>query len=163
MPPWQPRPPTRKVPFDPLVDLDGLWTPELADRYLPIPGMPPAKYECLDGKLLMGPRGGTANMFAVWQLGKRLETAAEQEGHHFYLTVDVLLDGPEVDRARFRGARAARARTHLDPAERGAVEIELLGLEDGKYRTHASSTQAEPFETDLPFPLSFDPSELLER
>lgn len=38
--------------FDPLVDLDGLWTTDLADRYLPIEGAPPAKYECADGKLI---------------------------------------------------------------------------------------------------------------
>lgn len=44
--------------FDPLVELYGLWTPELADRYLPIPGMPPAKYECLDGKLIVSPYEG---------------------------------------------------------------------------------------------------------
>lgn len=191
-------------PFDPLVDLDGLWTPELADRYLPIPGMPPAKYECLDGKLITSPREGTANMFAVWQLGKRLETAAEQEGHHFYLTVNVLLDVQKWIEPDFVVLRQpGHGRTWIPPdevllagecvspsskrndrvdkpekcAEAGIpyfmrvevnyqlrrVEIELLRLEDGKYRTHASSAQAEPFETDLPFPLSFDPAELLER
>ncbi|QUH00257.1 Uma2 family endonuclease [Saccharopolyspora erythraea] len=78
--------------FDPLVDLDGLWTPELADRYLPIPGMPPAKYECLDGKLIVSPREGTANMFAVWMLGKLLEPAAAANGNRFYLTVNLQLD-----------------------------------------------------------------------
>ena len=78
--------------FDPLIDLDGLWTPELADRYLPIPGMPPAKYECLDGKLIVSPREGTANMFAVWTLGKLLETAANKVDHRFYLTVNLQLD-----------------------------------------------------------------------
>lgn len=31
--------------FDPLVDLDGLWTTELADRYLPLPELPAARYE----------------------------------------------------------------------------------------------------------------------
>lgn len=42
-------------PFDPLVDFDGMWTVELAERYLPIPGAPLAKYECWDGRLYMAP------------------------------------------------------------------------------------------------------------
>ncbi|ALG14307.1 hypothetical protein [Kibdelosporangium phytohabitans] len=29
--------------FDPLVDLYGVWTTDLAERYLPIEGAPPAK------------------------------------------------------------------------------------------------------------------------
>ena len=191
-------------PFDPLVDLDGLWTPELADRYLPIPGMPPAKYECLDGKLIMSPREGTANMFAVWQLGKQLETAAEQAGHHFYLTVDVLLDvqkwiEPDFvvlrrpghgrtwippDDVLLVGECVSRSNKHNDRVNKPGmcgeaeipyfmrvevnyrsrrVEVELLRLENGKYRTEAVGSEAERFETDLPFQLSLDPAELLER
>ncbi|MGW1676557.1 Uma2 family endonuclease [Saccharopolyspora sp. NPDC002376] len=191
------------APFDPLVDLDGLWTPELADRYLPIPGMPPAKYECLDGKLIMSPRDGTANMFAVWELGERMKPAATKSGHHFYLTVnlllgvqgwiepdfvvlnrtgrgrvwippeDVLIAGECVSPSSKQNDRVAKPakcakvgipyfmRVEVNYAD-GRVDVELLRLEDGKYRSQARGSEVEIFETDLPFPLSFDPAELLE-
>lgn len=37
--------------FDPLIDLDGMWTTELADRYLPLPELPfftlvDGEYQC---------------------------------------------------------------------------------------------------------------------
>lgn len=190
--------------FDPLVDLDGLWTPELAERYLPIPGMPPVKYECMDGRLIMSPREGTANMFAVWTLGKLLEPAATENGHHFYLTVnvllgvqqwiepdftvlttsghgrtwippsDVLLVGECVSPSSKRKdhvqkpAKCAEAgipyfmRVEVDYAD-SCVDVELLRLDNGTYRKHARGNEFGRFETDLPFPLSFDPAELLER
>ncbi|MEV4731350.1 Uma2 family endonuclease [Saccharopolyspora sp. NPDC049426] len=76
-------------PFDPLVDLDGLWTPELADRYLPIPGMPPAKYECLDGKLIVSPYEGSANVYAADELRLRMREPARQLGGAAYTTLNV--------------------------------------------------------------------------
>ncbi|MGW5643299.1 Uma2 family endonuclease [Saccharopolyspora sp. NPDC003752] len=191
------------APFDPLVDLDGLWTPELAERYLPIPGMPPVKYECLDGKLIMSPREGTANMFAVWTLGKYLEPTAAKSGNRFYLTVNVLLDvkkwiepdfvvlkqsgqgrvwiphedvllagecvspsSKENDRVN-KPARCAEVgipyfmRVEVNYSD-GRVNVELLRLQDGRYRPQARGSEVEIFETELPFPLSFDPAELLE-
>ncbi len=101
--------------FDPLIGLDGLWTPELADRYLPIPGMPPAKYECLDGKLITSPREA---MFAIWTLGKHLEPAAAECGHLFYLTVNLLLDVQkwiELDFVVLK--RSGRGRTWIPPED----------------------------------------------
>jgi Uma2 family endonuclease len=191
------------APFDPLVDLDGLWTPELADRYLPIPGMPPAKYECLDGKLIMSPREGTANMFAVLELGQYMKPSAAKSGYHFYLTVnlrlgvqkwiepdfavlrqsghgriwipadDVLIAGECVspsskhnDRVK-KPAECAKAgipyfmRVDVDYAD-ARVDVELLRLEDGRYRPQTRGSESESFETDQPFPLSFDPATLLE-
>ncbi|MGC5334915.1 hypothetical protein [Micromonospora sp. DT62] len=35
--------------FDPLVDLDGRWTTQFADRYLPLPELPDTRHECIDG------------------------------------------------------------------------------------------------------------------
>jgi Uma2 family endonuclease len=190
--------------FDPLVDLDGLWTPALADRYLPISGMPPAKYECLDGKLIVSPREGTTNMFAVWALGKRLEPAASASGHHFYLTVnlelgqqrwiepdftilkqaghgrvwippaDVLLVGECVSPSSRKNDRIDKPavcaeagipyfmRVEVSYARR-RVEVELLRLSDGRYETEAKALDGQVFETKLPFPLAFDPADLLEE
>jgi hypothetical protein len=35
--------------FDPLVDLGGMWTTQFADRHLPLPELPDARYECIGG------------------------------------------------------------------------------------------------------------------
>lgn len=64
--------------FDPLVDLHGLWTLDLAERYLPIDGVPPAKYECLDGRLIMTPRGSSTVSHAIGQLCVRLLKMEDQ-------------------------------------------------------------------------------------
>lgn len=77
--------------FDPLVELHGLWTPELADRYLPIPGMPPAKYECLDGQLLLSPYGGSANIHAADELREMSKPHARDAGGAAYTTLNVQL------------------------------------------------------------------------
>jgi Uma2 family endonuclease len=81
--------PAHDQPFDPLVDLDGLWTPELADRYLPIDGAPPARYEAANGKLIMSPREGSANSWAAVQLAVRLDTPARTAGHAVYSALNV--------------------------------------------------------------------------
>lgn len=191
------------APFDPLIDLDGLWTPELAERYLPISGVPPAKYECLDGKLIMRPREGSAATFAVSELGQRMKPAASSNGHHFYLAVNLLLGvqkwiepdfavltrsgrgrvwippedvllvgecmspaGRRNDRTR-RPAQCSEAnipyfmRLEVNYAD-AQVDVELLRLEGSRYRPQARGSDVESFETDLPFPLAFDPAELLE-
>lgn len=44
--------------FDPLIDFDGLWTTDLAERYLPLPELPYARYQCIDGRLVVSPTGG---------------------------------------------------------------------------------------------------------
>ncbi|MER5389293.1 Uma2 family endonuclease [Saccharopolyspora sp. NPDC002686] len=194
------------APFDPLVDLDGLWTPELADRYLPIPGMPPAKYECLDGKLIMSPYEGSANIYAADELYIRMRAPARQLGGNAYTTLN--LEMPQFSSLRWtqpdfavlrepaRGrvwipaqafllvgecvSRSTRRNDYVDkPAEyakagipyfmrveikyeQERASVELLRLEDGTYRDHAKALSGQTFETDLPFPLSFDPIELLE-
>ncbi|GAA2811839.1 Uma2 family endonuclease [Saccharopolyspora taberi] len=189
--------------FDPLIDLDGLWTPELADRYLPIPGMPPAKYECLDGKLIVSPYEGTANAYAADELRYRMREPARTLGGAAYTTINVqlgqqrwiepdfvVLNSPgrgrvwvPADRVLLVGecvSPSSRRNDRIDkPAlcaqagipffmrveisyARQRVEAELLRLEDGAYRDHAKALDGQRFETEEPFPLAFDPAELLE-
>lgn len=52
------------IRFDPLVDLDGMWTTQFADRYLPLPELPDARYECIDGRLVMTPAEVGTNSYA---------------------------------------------------------------------------------------------------
>ena len=80
--------------FDPLVELAGLWTAQMAERYLPIEGMPPAKYECLDGNLIMSPYEGTAEGYAAVELVARLRGPVRKAGHRLYSTVNVQF-GPQ--------------------------------------------------------------------
>ena len=61
-------------PFDPLVDLAGLWTTRLAERYLPLDDLPPAKYECVNGRLIMSPREGAYQVAARAVSGQEFRT-----------------------------------------------------------------------------------------
>jgi hypothetical protein len=42
------------------------------------------------------------------------------------------------------------------------VHVELSRLVDGKYVVHAKALAGQRFETEVPFPISFDPVVLLE-
>ena len=75
--------------FDPLVEFDGVWTTELAEKYLPIPGAPPSKYECVDGHLIMSPRENTANSFAAGELYAFFRAPARAAGYRAYLTTNL--------------------------------------------------------------------------
>lgn len=77
------------APYDPLVALEGSWTTDLAERHLPIPNAPPARYECWDGKLIMTPRLGTDPLFATWMLGRLLEAASTTAGHRLHRATDL--------------------------------------------------------------------------
>jgi Uma2 family endonuclease len=81
-------------PFDPLIDLDGLWTPELAEHYLPIEGAPPARYEAVNGKLVMSPREGSANSWAAGRLLILLDRPAHAAEYAVYTALNVQL-GPK--------------------------------------------------------------------
>ncbi|GAA1132601.1 Uma2 family endonuclease [Kribbella jejuensis] len=81
--------PAPEYPFDPLIDLDGLWTVELAQRYLPIEGMPPARYEAAEGRLRMSPREGSANSWAAAELVALLRSPARVAGHALYTALNV--------------------------------------------------------------------------
>ena len=78
-----------EYPFDPLIDLDGLWTVELAQRYLPIKGMPPARYEAAAGRLRMSPREGSAHSWATAELIALLRQSARAAGHAVYSALNV--------------------------------------------------------------------------
>jgi Uma2 family endonuclease len=76
-------------PFDPLIDLDGLWTVELAQRHLPIEGMPPARYEAAAGRLRMSPREGSAYSWASLRLAFQLDAPARTAGNAVYSALNV--------------------------------------------------------------------------
>lgn len=66
--------------FDPLIDFAGQWNVRLAERYLPRPDMPKAKYECVDGRLYVTPTEGFANSFGELELAHILRDAANDAG-----------------------------------------------------------------------------------
>ncbi|MFE0591033.1 Uma2 family endonuclease [Micromonospora echinospora] len=80
--------------FDPLVDLDGMWTTALADRYLPLPELPQARYECTDGRLVMTPAEVGSNSFGEARLIRLLAPAAEAAGFYVYGQVNLTF-GPQ--------------------------------------------------------------------
>lgn len=187
--------------FDPLVDLAGLWTTELAERYLPIPGVPPAKYECLDGHLIMSPCEGAWNSYGEMELGALLREPARRAGFRVYSRVNMRFGEQrwiEPDLAVLRGTsgqlwvpseKVAMPVEFVSPSSRwtdeygkpkvcaeagvpyflrvniqpcSSVRVELLRLQGHEYVPHACARDGERFETDLPFPFSFDPEVLLE-
>ncbi|WP_344872808.1 Uma2 family endonuclease [Allokutzneria multivorans] len=82
--------------FDPLIDLAGMWTTELAERYLPIPGTPLVKYECLDGNLIMSPYEGSPNGYAVVELMALMRSPAKEANRPVYPTLNIALGpGPQ--------------------------------------------------------------------
>lgn len=188
--------------FDPLVELYGMWTTEMAEHYLPIPhAQLIGKYECLDGYLIMSPREGSPNSFAALELGHILRDPARAAGHRAYSALNVefhpsrwiepdlvVLKEPVKDLTwvpadkvlipiEFVSASSRRRdridkpavcahagipyfmRVEIDDHE---VHVELFKLDDGKYTVHAKALAGQRFETDLPFPISFDPAVLLE-
>lgn len=75
--------------FDPLADFDGLWTTRLADRYLPLPELPTARYECIDGRLVMTPTEVGANSYGEITLAHLLRPAAHAAGFYVYGPVNL--------------------------------------------------------------------------
>ncbi|MCE7005153.1 Uma2 family endonuclease [Kibdelosporangium philippinense] len=188
--------------FDPLVELYGMWTTELAEHYLPIPfASLVGKYECLDGYLIMSPREGSRNSFAASALNRLLFDPALEAGHLAYLTLNVEFEPrtwiePDlvVLKEPVNGltwvpadkvlipvefvSTSSRRRDRIDKpklcAEAGIpyfmrveidnreVHVELFQLDDGQYRLHAKALTGQRFETEVPFPISFDPVVLLE-
>jgi Uma2 family endonuclease len=66
--------------FNPLTEFDGRWTTALAELYLPVEGIPPAKYECVDGKLILSPRESFRNGFVPIKLARLAYDSAEAAG-----------------------------------------------------------------------------------
>lgn len=189
------------LPFDPLVDLHGIWTTELAELYLPIPGAPRVKYECLDGFLVMSPYEGSPNGFGMLQLAMLLNDKAMQAGRRVYPTVNVefgpqrwiqpdmtVLKEPIRDLTWIPAdlvlmpvefvSASSRRRDRIDkPAEcaragipyfmrvefaRESVKVELSQLDGDRYKPLTAGFSGQQFETEVPFPMSFDPAQLLE-
>ena len=69
--------------FDPMIDFDGQWNTTLADRYLPLPGLAKARYECIDGRLFVTPTEAFSNTYGEGQLLRILGASADSAG--FYL------------------------------------------------------------------------------
>ncbi|MGX9295431.1 Uma2 family endonuclease [Tsukamurella paurometabola] len=78
--------------FDPLVEFAGGWTTELAEEYLPIDRLPPVAYECLGGRLVMGPVEGSANSWGELELASVMRLPARKAGYVVYNPLNVLFD-----------------------------------------------------------------------
>lgn len=191
-------------PFDPLIDFDGMWTTELAEHYLPLPHVPAAKYECLDGKLIMSPYESARNSRAAMRFAILNDSSATAAGLYIHGTVNVtfaidrwiqpdltVLNQPGEDlvwvpsslvtlvgelvsptsRKRDRVEKpalcaAAGIPFYLEIEVRGGLEeatVHLYQLDDGSYQPLAKALAGQRFETELPFPMSFDPAQLLDR
>jgi hypothetical protein len=192
--------------FDPLVDLDGMWTTQLADRYLPLPELPTARYECIDGRLVMTPAEVGTNSFGEAKLIRILGSAAETAGYYMYgqvnLTfgpqrwiqpdVTILHTLPETDEedrwipvalctmAVEFVSPGSRRQDFVDKPRRcaeggvpyfmrveivrrlGHAAVELFSLaEGGGYVTDAQAVSGQRLRADAPFPIDFDPAQLL--
>jgi Uma2 family endonuclease len=77
-------------PFDPLVDLAGIWTTTFAERYLPIDGAPPVKYECIDGKLVMSPYEASPNGYGMLRLAMLIDSPVRAAGCRVYPSVNLI-------------------------------------------------------------------------
>lgn len=192
--------------FDPLVDLDGIWTTQLAEQYLPLPQLPDVRYECIDGRLVMTPAEVGTNSYAEIELAHLLKPAAKAAGFYVYgqvnLTftpqrwiqpdVTVLHGLPKDDEEdRWIPARlctvavefvspGSRRQDFVDKPRRcaatgvpyfmrvelsrrlrhAAVELFALGTSP-VYDTVARAASGERLRADAPFPIDFDPAELL--
>ncbi|WNV91538.1 Uma2 family endonuclease [Umezawaea sp. Da 62-37] len=190
-------------PFDPLVELAGMWSTEVAEHYLPIPGFNVGKYECLDGNLIMSPYESSTNSYAAYQLQKRLDAPAVATKHRVYGTVNVAFQStrwiqPDVTVLNQPAAGlvwvpphyvtmvvefvspSSRKRDRIDKpllcaeagipyfmevevsAQRKTATVRLLKLGVADYEELASAIAGHLFETSLPFPISFDPKDLLD-
>ncbi|MCK2236433.1 MULTISPECIES: Uma2 family endonuclease [unclassified Crossiella] len=189
-------------PFDPLVDFDGMWTTALAEHYLPLPYVPAAKYECLDGKLIMSPHEPSQNSYAAAQLSYLAILAAKGTPFRVYGTVNLpftperwiqpditVLNGSAEGAVWVEPTLVTLAGEVVSPtSRRGRIDkptlcaeagipfylwvqvnhaleqaaVHLYKLDHGTYRPYAGALAGQKFETDLPFPMSFDPAELLD-
>ncbi|MFG1899314.1 Uma2 family endonuclease [Micromonospora carbonacea] len=192
--------------FDPLVDLDGIWTTQLAEQYLPLPQLPDVRYECIDGRLVMTPAEVGTNSYAEGKLIRILGPTAESAGFYVYGRVNLtftpqrwiqpdvtVLHGLPKDDEEDRWVPArlctmavefvspgSRRQDFVDKPRRcatagvpyfmrvevsrrlrhAAVELFALGT-SGVYDTVARAVSGERLRADAPFPIDFDPAELL--
>jgi Uma2 family endonuclease len=72
--------PISEPDFDPLVEFVGMWNTRLAERYLPIPELPGAKYECVEGRLFVTPSEAFSNAYGESRLVRLLSGTGEAAG-----------------------------------------------------------------------------------
>jgi hypothetical protein len=75
--------------FDPVIDFDGQWNTTLADRYLPLPGLEKARYECIDGRLYVSPTEAFSNTYGEGELLALLRPAARAAGFYVAPTANL--------------------------------------------------------------------------
>lgn len=83
---------SRSTAFDPLYDLDGAWTTALAERYLPLPELAGATYECDDGRLVVTPTQGAATSFGAVEVARLLSPLARAAGFVVYGRLNVVFN-----------------------------------------------------------------------
>jgi len=191
--------------FDPLVDLDGLWHTQLAERILPLPELPHAKYECADGRLFVSPTESGTNSYGEHELSHLIRDAARAAGLFVYGSVNlkfnpdrwiqpdvtILHELPETDEediwiparlctmvVEFVSPRSQKQDRINKPeiCARGGIpyfmrveivrrlrhaKIELSVLEHGQYELIAEAISGQMLNAREPFPMSFDPRQLL--
>jgi hypothetical protein len=111
--------------FDPLVELRGLWTTELAERYLPIKVMPPVKYECLDGNLMMSSREDSRNIWAAGRLYVLMDAPVLKAGFFPYLSLNMHFDSQRWIEPDLTVLRQPAMQTWV-PAELVLMPIEFV-------------------------------------
>ncbi|HEX3787074.1 MAG TPA: hypothetical protein VHW44_04380 [Pseudonocardiaceae bacterium] len=140
--------------FDPLVELYGIRTAELAEHYLPLPGLPPAKYECVDGYLIMSPYKAAPNVLAAVELYVKCPVGefispSSRRNHR----IDKPAMCAEADIPYYLLGQA-------DPRRRRA-SLQLSRLVGDRYELVAEAKVGERFEIDEPFRVAFHPVDLL--
>lgn len=78
--------------FDPLIELQGVWTTRFAEDYLPIAGAPPVKYECVDGFLITSKAGPAPTGYAATQLWGLVQPIALKAGLRAYVRANLKFD-----------------------------------------------------------------------
>lgn len=78
--------------FDPLIELQGVWTTRFAEDYLPIAGAPPVKYECVDGFLITSQAGPAPTGYAATRLWGIVQPIALKAGLRAYVRANLKLD-----------------------------------------------------------------------
>lgn len=197
---------TAQAAFDPLYEFAGGWTTALAERYLPLPEMGRAKYECENGRLVVTPTEGSANSYAEIKLARILAPFAEAAGFLVYGEVNLAFGPgdwiePDLTILNRSGegqiwipadactmpvemiSRASSVRRDIidKPAKCAAagipyflhvqldrrlghaeVTLSRLDREAAHYVTSGRALAGEKLTVAEPFPLSFDPADLLE-
>lgn len=117
--------------FDPLVEFAGGWTTELAEQYLPIEGIPGARYECLGGRLIMSPVEGSANSWGELELAVAMRSPARAAGYVVYNPLNVLFDDRTWISPDLVVLREPAGRITWVPAERVLMPVEFVSPGSG--------------------------------